>query len=203
MSNKLVYAPDDLLETDNVCGLDEVGRGCFAGPVVTAAVILPKDFYSPLIKDSKTLTEKQRRDAYEIIIKNALAYSVKAIQAREINDLGINPSTFKAMELCIDDLSINPSHLLIDGTQWTSNKKISYTCVPKGDNTYLAIAAASILAKVRRDDYMKEVGKFHPEYNFENNKGYFCKKHGEALLKLGMTSYHRHQYVNTWLKKQI
>lgn len=200
--SKLVYGPEELLETDNVCGMDEVGRGCFAGPVVTAAVILPKNFYSPLLRDSKKLTEKQRKEAYNLIIENAISYSIQAVQAREINVLGINPSTFKAMEMCIADLKVKPSHLLIDGTQWDSDNGIPHTCVPKGDDTYLSIAAASILAKVKRDDYMTKVNDIHPEYNFKGNKGYFCKKHGEALLKLGMTNYHRHQYVNTWLKKQ-
>lgn len=201
-SNVLVHAPESIKDVEYVCGLDEVGRGCFAGPVVTAGVILPKDFYSPLLRDSKKLSETQRKKAYDLIIENALFYSIEAVSAKEINTLGINPSTFKAMDKCIDSLGVEPEYLLIDGTQWDGYKDIPYFCVPKGDDTYLSIAAASILAKVRRDEYMVKVSSVHPEYNFQNNKGYYCKKHGEGILEHGITNYHRTQYVNTWLKKQ-
>lgn len=185
-----------------IAGLDEVGRGSFAGPVVTGAVILPPDFKSDLIKDSKLLTDTQRRTAFDLIVKHALSYSVEASSAQYINEYGINPSTFNAMYKCIDNLSIRPDYLLIDGTQWSAYDDIPYECVTKGDNTYLCIAAAAILAKVRRDDYMKQVAQIHPYYNFEGSKGYYCKKHGEGILKHGITRYHRTQYVNTWLSKQ-
>lgn len=197
----LINVPEKL-KGKIIAGLDEVGRGSFAGPVVTGAVILPPDFTSELIKDSKLLTETQRKTAFKLIIDNALAYSVEASSAQYINEHGINPSTFEAMHKCVDTLSLKPDYLLIDGTQWESYKDIPYECVTKGDNTYLCIAAAAILAKVRRDDYMKEVAKLHPHYNFEGSKGYYCKKHGEGILKHGVTRYHRTQYVNTWLKKQ-
>lgn len=187
-------------------GLDEVGRGCFAGPVVTGAVIFPPDFKSDLIIDSKLLSETQRKKAYEIIVKNAVAYSVQAVSAKYINEHGINPATFQAMHQCIDSLELSENdkieHILVDGTQWVDYKGIPHECVPKGDNTYLCIAAAAILAKVRRDDYMKKVAEIHPYYNFEGSKGYYCKKHGVGILEHGITSYHRTQYVNTWLKKQ-
>lgn len=202
MSKILIHCPDDVKNLNYIAGLDEVGRGCFAGPVVTASVILPPDFKSELIRDSKKLTPRQRENAFKLICDEALAYSIEAIQAKDINVDGINLSTFKAMYKCIDSLTIKPEYLLIDGTQWTSYDNIPYVCVPKGDDTYLSIASASILAKVKRDDYMSKVGELHPEYNFGGNKGYYCKKHGEAILKYGTTSYHRDQYVNTWLKKQ-
>jgi ribonuclease HII len=185
-----------------VAGIDEVGRGSFAGPVVTAAVILPPDFEHELIRDSKKLTDKQRREAYQIIIDNAIAYSVQAGSAKLINQIGINPATFNTMHKCLDTLAIKPNHILVDGTQWEDWEGIPHTCVVKGDDTYLSIAAAAILAKVRRDDYMIKIHEIHPHYNFAGSKGYYCKKHGEGILKHGSCSYHRTQYVETWLKKQ-
>lgn len=185
-----------------IAGLDEVGRGCFAGPVVTAAVIFPPDFEHKLIIDSKQLTETKRRKAYEIIIENAITYSIQAGSAKLINTEGINTTTFLTMHKCLDNLSIKPTHLLIDGDQWLDWNNVPHTCVVKGDNTFLSIAAASILAKVSRDDYMTKVHKIHPQYNFNGSKGYYCKKHGEGILKHGICSYHRTQYVKTWLENQ-
>lgn len=185
-----------------VAGIDEVGRGSFAGPVVTAAVILPPEFEHELIRDSKKLTEKQRREAYQIIIDNAIAYSIQAGSAKLINEIGINPATFDTMHKCLDTLDIKPNHILVDGTQWVDWNNTPHTCVVKGDDTYLSIAAAAILAKVKRDDYMTKVHEVHPHYNFAGSKGYYCKKHGEGLLKYGPCSYHRNQYVETWMKKQ-
>ena len=185
-----------------VAGIDEVGRGSFAGPVVTAAVILPPEFEHELIKDSKKLTEKQRREAYQIIVDNAIAYSIQAGSAKLINEIGINPATFDTMHKCLDTLDIKPNHILIDGTQWVDWNNIPHTCVVKGDDTYLSIAAAAILAKVKRDEYMTKVHEVHPHYNFAGSKGYYCKKHGEGLLQYGPCSYHRTQYVETWMKKQ-
>lgn len=193
------------LEGKIIVGLDEVGRGSFAGPVVTGAVIFPSDFKSDLIMDSKKLTDKQRRTAYDLIVKNAIAYSVQISSAKYINEHGINPATFNAMHSCLHDLKLNGNefdHILVDGTQWTTFKDITHECVPKGDNTYLCIAAAAILAKVRRDDYMIKLAAIHPHYNFEGSKGYYCTKHGKGILEFGITQYHRTQYVNTWLKKQ-
>lgn len=186
----------------NVVGLDEVGRGCFAGPVVTAAVILPSNFQHELIRDSKKLTDKQRRVAYDIIIENAIAYSIQAGSAKLINSEGINAATFITMHKCLDELSIKPQHILVDGTEWKDWGGIPYECIVKGDDTYSSIAAAAILAKVRRDDYMIKVHEIHPYYNFNGSKGYYCKKHGEGILQHGITSYHRTQYVNTWLNNK-
>jgi len=201
-SKLLSYSPDDLKHLTHIAGLDECGRGSFAGPIVTASVILPKDFKSGLIRDSKKLTQKQRERAFELICDEAISFSIEAIQAKFINVDGINLSTFKAMYKCLDNLSLKPEYLLVDGTEWPPYGDIPYVCVPKGDDTYLSIAAASIIAKVKRDEYMTKVGNLFPEYDFGGNKGYYSKKHGEAILKFGTTSYHREKYVNTWLKKQ-
>ncbi len=189
-----------------VAGLDEVGRGCGAGPVVTAAVIMPKSFSSPLIRDSKKLSEKQRKEAYQLIVDNALSISCHAGSATLINEVGINPATFKSMHKCIDDLTIRPEYLLIDGTVWqkytgtnADNEKLSL--IPKGDDTYTCIAAAAIVAKVRRDEYMGKIHELYPEYHWINNKGYLTPDHIEALVKYGKTRYHRDQYVKNFIKK--
>lgn len=198
------YANDN--DMDIVLGLDEVGRGCFAGPVVTAAVALPPGFSHELIRDSKKLTPKQRQTAYKIIKENAIAVSCKAGSVKQINKHGINPATFIAMHKCINDISERLEqpidHLLIDGTVFDGHGNLTYTTVPKGDDTYLSIAAAAIVAKVERDAYMVKLHEHYPHYNFSGSKGYYCKKHGEGILKEGVTPYHRTQYVNTWLKKQ-
>jgi ribonuclease HII len=191
---------------DLTCGLDEVGLGCGAGPVVTAAVILPIGFNHDLIRDSKKLSEKQRNEAYEIIINNALTYSCHAGSVKEINEIGINPSTFNTMHKCIDGLSIKPNHLLIDGSVWddykgTNTNNAKYDLVPKGDNTYTCIAAASIIAKVRRDEYMCKLSELYPNYNWCKNKGYLTPDHIDAIKNHGVNKYHRTLYVRNFVKK--
>lgn len=183
-----------------VAGLDEVGRGCGAGPVVTAAVVLPKGFNSPLIRDSKKLSKKQRKEAYDLIIKNAICVSCHSGSVKEIDEIGINPSTFNSMYKCLDDLSVKPEHILIDGTVWTKRDcDAEVTLVPKGDDTYTCIAAAAIVAKVRRDEYMCKLHLAHPEYNWCKNKGYLTPDHIEALKKYGSNKYHRKQYVKNFV----
>lgn len=195
----LPIAPPELEGLVHIGGMDEVGRGCFAGPVVSALVILPQDFKCDLINDSKKLSDKQRRVAYDIILKEALDYSVESVSVKKINKIGIDPSTFLSMQKCIDSITILPEYLLIDGNRWDSYKNIEFQTVVKGDSTYMSIAAASIVAKVRRDDYMIELSKLYPEYNWENNKGYFCKKHQAALKEVGPTDYHRTLFVRNWV----
>lgn len=184
-------------------GLDEVGRGSFAGPVVTGAVILPPDFKSDLINDSKRLTDKQRRYAAEIIYKNALAYSVKSSSVKMINNSNINIATFIAMFKCISDIEdrydIIPEHILVDGNVFINHTNIPYTCVEKGDGTYLSIAAASIIAKVQRDDYMKKLHEIYPHYGWDSNAGYHSKGHALALKEHGITPYHRTLYVRNFI----
>lgn len=190
---------------DSVVGLDEVGRGCGAGPVVTAAVIMPKDFKSPLIRDSKKLSEKQRNEAYKLILDNALAISCNAGSVTDVNILGINKTTFKTMHKCLDDLSIKPDYILVDGTVWEpytglngDNDKL--TLVPKGDDTYTCIAAAAIVAKVRRDEYMSKLHKIYPQYGWDSNKGYLTPDHIAALKEHGSNKYHRMLFIKNFVK---
>ena len=194
----------DWPDYDLVAGLDEVGRGCGAGPVVTAAVIMPKGFSSPLIRDSKKLSEKQREKAYELILANAVAISCHAGSAKEINEVGINKATFNTMHKCIDTLSVKPDYLLVDGNTWedytgnnADNSKL--TLVPKGDDTYTCIAAAAIVAKVRRDEYMSKLNEVHPQYNWASNKGYLTPDHILALKEHGPNSYHRTLYIRNYV----
>jgi len=182
------------------------GRGCGAGPVVTAAVIMPKGFKSPLIRDSKKLSEKQRKEAYELIMANAISISCHAGSIKDINELGINKATFKTMHKCIDELSVRPEYLLVDGTVWddytgvnADNSKL--TLVPKGDDTYTCIAAAAIIAKVRRDEYMCKLHLVHPQFNWCRNKGYLTPDHIEALKQHGKNRYHRDLYVRNFVVK--
>ena len=201
LNDVLEYAPMEFYNIEYIAGLDEVGRGCGAGPVVTAAVILPKTFKSTLIRDSKKLTEKQRNEAYKIITDNALSISCNASSIADIDTLGINKATFKTMHKCLDELSIKPQHILVDGNVWepyAQNKNI--TLVPKGDDTYTSIAAAAIIAKVRRDEYMCKLHQLHPEYNWSGNKGYLTPDHIAALKEFGRNKYHRTLFIKNFVK---
>jgi len=190
---------EDFGDYDYVVGLDEVGRGAGAGPVVTAAVIMPKGFKSELIRDSKQLTEKQRKDAYKLIMDNAIDIVCEAVSAIDINEIGINPATFKAMHLCLDKLTKTPEHILVDGTVWEKYSDTPVTTVPKGDDTYTCIAAAAIVAKVRRDEYMGKIHKLHPQYEWSGNKGYLSAGHIAAIKQYGSCRYHRTQYIKNFV----
>lgn len=188
-----------------VAGLDEVGRGCGAGPVVTAAVIMPKGFKSPLIRDSKKLTEKQRKEAYELILNNALSISCNAGSVKDIDTLGIDKATLKTMHKCLDELTIKPDYILVDGNLWepytgTNGDNNALTLVPKGDDTYTCIAAAAIVAKVRRDEYMVKLHDLHPQYGWDSNKGYLSPTHIAAIKEHGITRYHRTLFVKNFVK---
>ena len=188
----------------HVAGLDEVGRGCGAGPVVTAAVIMPKGFSSPLIRDSKKLTENQRKEAYELILKNAVSISCNAGSVKDIDELGINKATFKTMHKCLDELTVKPDYILVDGNVWepykgTNGDNNALTLIPKGDDTYTCIAAAAIVAKVRRDDYMTKLHAIHPQYGWDSNKGYLSPAHIQAIKEHGVTRYHRFLYVKNFV----
>lgn len=199
LDKTLDYAPIHLKHLEYLCGIDEVGRGCGAGPVVTAAVILPKGFSSPLLRDSKKLSEKQRLEAYQLIIGNALDISCNAGSVSDIDELGINPATFKVMHKCIDELTITPDYILLDGTVWDNIGNIRVELVPKGDDTYLSIAAAAIVAKVRRDEYMVKLHKLYPKYDWDSNKGYLSPSHIAAIKEIGVCKYHRNQYVRNFI----
>ena len=171
-------------------GCDEAGRGCLAGPVYAAAVILPKDFSNELLNDSKKLTEAQRYALREVIEREALAWAVGVVAAAEIDEINILKASFLAMQRAVEQLKIVPEHLLIDGNRFTPYK-IPYTTVVKGDAKFMSIAAASILAKTYRDDYMLGISRDYPQYDWQKNKGYPTPKHRAAIREHGATPHHR------------
>lgn len=181
------FQSKDILE----CGCDEAGRGCLAGPVVAAAVILPNGFKSETLNDSKQLSDKKRLTLRKEIEENAIAYSVCFISNEEIDKLNILNASFKAMSQAVKQLNIKPELLLIDGNRFRTDLKIPYNCIIKGDAKYQSIAAASILAKTYRDEYMETIAKEYPEYNWQKNKGYPTKAHREAVKQNGITPHHR------------
>ncbi len=182
-------------------GCDEAGRGCLAGAVFAAAVILPPDFSQEELNDSKQLSEKKRYALRPLIEQEALAWAVGVVTPEEIDRINILKASFLAMHRAIDQLKIRPEHLLIDGNRFTPYPSIAYTTVVKGDGKYLSIAAASILAKTYRDDYMDELAAQYPGYDWEGNKGYPTRAHREAIRRLGITPYHRKTF--TLLPEQL
>ncbi len=176
-------------------GCDEAGRGCLAGPVFAAAVIFPRDFSHKAINDSKMLTEKKRDELKAVIEKEALAWAVAKVNSEEIDSINILNASFKAMNLAIKKLKVKPEHLLIDGNRFNNQTNIPHLCVVKGDATYLSIAAASVLAKTYRDDYMKQLSLQFPYYNWEKNKGYPTADHRKAIQEYGVTIHHRKSFT--------
>ena len=183
----LPYLNKDVIEA----GCDEAGRGCLAGAVYAAAVILPPDFRNELLNDSKQLTERQRYQLREVIEREALAWAVGVVTPEEIDQVNILKASFLAMHRAIDQLKVRPEHLLIDGNRFTKYGNLPHTTVVKGDGKYLSIAAASILAKTYRDDYMNALHQEYPLYDWNQNKGYPTKKHRAAIREHGATPYHR------------
>ncbi len=175
-------------------GCDEAGRGCLAGPVFAAAVILPDNFCSEILNDSKKLTEKQRYNLRVIIEKEAISWAVAMYDQLEIDEVNILNASIFSMHRALDQLSVRPDHIIIDGNRFKPYKDIPFTTVVKGDGQYLSIAAASVLAKTYRDDYMVTLDTKHPEYGWRQNKGYPTSFHREALLKFGITPYHRKSF---------
>ena len=175
-------------------GCDEAGRGCLAGPVFAAAVILPDDFSSELLNDSKKLTEKQRYQLRPIIEKEAIAWAIGMYNHSEIDTVNILNASIFSMHRALDQLSVIPEHILVDGNRFKSYKNIPYTTVVKGDGKFLSIAAASVLAKTYRDDYMLSLHEKHPEYGWNQNKGYPTSFHRKALVAFGITPYHRKSF---------
>lgn len=175
-------------------GCDEAGRGCLAGPVFAAAVILPTDFEHPLLNDSKQLSEKQRYAARKIVEEEATAWAVAQVDPEEIDDINILNASFLAMHRAIEQLHPLPEALLIDGNRFNPYQDIPYHCIIKGDGKYLSIAAASVLAKTYRDDYMMQLHEVHPHYDWAKNKGYPTKAHRAAIHAHGATAHHRHSF---------
>ena len=175
-------------------GCDEAGRGCLAGPVFAAAVILPKEYQNPLLNDSKKLTEKERLKLRDEIREVALSYAVASVEAKKIDEINILNASFLAMHKAIKKLTLAPELLLIDGNRFKAFKKIPHQCIVKGDGKYLSIAAASVLAKTYRDDFMKNAHQQYPQYGWVTNKGYPTIKHKYAVLQYGLSPYHRKSY---------
>lgn len=176
-------------------GCDEAGRGCLAGPVTAAAVILPKNYKNTLLNDSKKLTPKQRELLKPEIINSAISWNVAFIDNNEIDNINILRASIKAMHLAIEGLSKTPRHLLIDGNRFYQYKNISHTTIIKGDSLYLSIAAASVLAKTFRDEYMNRIHNEYPAYGWNRNKGYATRYHRDAILNHGLSPYHRKSFT--------
>ncbi|MFZ1562368.1 MAG: ribonuclease HII [Saprospiraceae bacterium] len=175
-------------------GCDEAGRGCLAGPVFAAAVILPPDFFHPDLNDSKKLTDKKRYELREIIENESLAWSVARLDAPDIDKYNILWASVRAMHKALDKIKIKPEHILVDGNKFKPYKEINYDCIVKGDGIYTSIAAASILAKTFRDDYMLELHHKYPDYQWNKNKGYPTEKHRSAIVKYGPCEFHRKSF---------
>jgi ribonuclease HII len=175
-------------------GCDEAGRGCLAGPVVAAAVILPKNYKHPVLNDSKKLTVKQRIELKDEIISSAIAWKVAFVGNAEIDEMNILRASIKAMHLAIEGLEKQPQFLLIDGNRFFPYKELKHKTIIKGDGLFFPIAAASVLAKTFRDEYMEMIHNEYPSYGWNRNKGYPTSYHREALLKHGITPYHRRSF---------
>ncbi len=175
-------------------GCDEVGRGCLAGPVIAGAVIFPKNYKHPTLNDSKKLTEKQRREVREDILKEAIAWGLGEASSEEIDKINILNASFLAMHRALDKLKIVPNFLLIDGNRFNGYHKIPYNCIIKGDSKFLSIAAASVLAKTYRDDLMRKLALEFPVYGWETNVGYPTKAHRRGIKGYGITPYHRKSF---------
>ena len=182
-------------------GVDEAGRGPLAGPVYAAAVILPEDFVIEGLDDSKKISEKKRYELRKIIEVQALDYAVASVSNEEIDRINILNATYKAMHLAISKLKTKPQHLIIDGNRFKPYRDIPFDCIVKGDGKYASIAAASILAKTYRDDFMIKIAKEYPQYGWESNKGYGTKKHIEAIEKYGISPYHRKSFLSKYIYK--
>lgn len=196
MSLKSKFSEDCLVE----CGCDEAGRGSLAGPLYAAAVVFPNDYYNNQINDSKQLNRKKRETLRELILRDATAYAVVSISEKEIDQINILNASIKGMNDAVKQLSLQPELLLIDGNRFYSDLGIPYRCIVKGDATFLSIAAASILAKTYRDDFMESIDNEYPMYGWKSNKGYPTAAHQRAILEYGLSPYHRKSFH---LKNQL
>lgn len=183
------------LESNRIeAGCDEVGRGCLSGPVVAAAVILPVDYANEFINDSKKLSKSNRNSLVDEIKSSAIAWSIAEASVEEIDKINILHASFLAMTRAVEKLKKSPDHLLIDGNRFKTSLKIPYSCIVKGDSKFASIAAASILAKVYRDDLMEKMAREYPGYGWEKNAGYPTKTHRDGIIKLGLTPIHRKSF---------
>ena len=183
-----------LYKTKLEAGVDEAGRGCYAGPVFAAAVILPKDFHNPLLNDSKLLTEKERDLLRPVIEKESISFAVAYVCNNEIDVINILQASFKAMHIALENLQKTPQLILVDGNRFRPYREIKYKCIIKGDGIYASIAAASVLAKTYRDEYMHQLHKEYEFYGWQNNKGYGTPEHRKAIKENGVCKYHRKSF---------
>ncbi len=183
-------------------GCDEAGRGCLAGPVFAAAVILPDNFQNDLLNDSKQLSEKQRDLLRPVIEREALAWAVASVDNHEIDEINILNASILAMHRALDQLAIRPQHIIIDGNRFKKYREIPHLCIVKGDGKYMSIAAASVLAKTHRDEYMYKLHEQFPGYNWQKNKGYPTQEHRNKIKEIGITDFHRKSFnlADTQLK---
>src|SRR5210317_2020575 len=186
---KLNYSGFDL-----EAGTDEAGRGCLAGPVVAAAVILPKDFSHPFLNDSKQLSEKKRKELNPIIEAQSLAFAVSFVWQEEVDKINVLQASITGMHRAIAQLKTTPEFIIVDGNKFKNYKEIPHKTIVKGDSKYLSIAAASVLAKTYRDEYMEKIHLEYSDYNWQKNKGYPTKEHREAIRNFGVTKYHRKSF---------
>lgn len=177
-------------------GCDEAGRGCLAGPVFAAAVILPNDYYNPLLNDSKQMSERSRKAVREDIMRHAIAWAVAEVSAEEIDKMNILHASFEAMQRAVEKLSVRPEHLLIDGNRFYPRLDIPFRCEIKGDARFANIAAASVLAKTFRDELMERLDQEFPAYGWRKNKGYPTAEHRKAIAEWGLTPHHRTSFNN-------
>ncbi|MFD1292321.1 ribonuclease HII [Lutibacter holmesii] len=184
------YFLDNTIEA----GTDEAGRGCLAGPVVAAAVILPANFEHPLLNDSKQLSEKQREILRPVIEEKAIAFGVAFITEETIDEINILQASILGMHQSIDKLTVTPEHIIVDGNKFKDYKNIPHTTIIKGDSKYMSIAAASVLAKTYRDEFMQKIDAEFPNYFWKKNKGYPTKQHRDAIREFGSTKYHRKSF---------
>lgn len=186
----LSYYQEQVIEA----GCDEAGRGCLAGPVFAAAVIFPADYHHALLNDSKKLSEKKRMQLRPIIEREALAYAVASVSAEEIDRINIHNASYLAMHKALDSLQLKAEYIIVDGNRFIPYQQVPHSCVIKGDGKYLSIAAASILAKTYRDEYMDTIASDYPAYDWLNNKGYPTVRHRTAVLEYGVTPHHRKSF---------
>ncbi len=186
-----------------IAGVDEAGRGPLAGPVFAAAVILPPGFDHPLLDDSKKLSEKKRLILKEFIEQNAIAWAVASVDNQEIDQINILNATIKAMHKALESLSVKPDLILVDGNRFKPFADIEYKTVVDGDAQYACIAAASVLAKTHRDEYMIKLHKQYPQYNWAKNKGYGTQEHRQAVMKYGLSPYHRRRFCGFYFQGRI
>lgn len=178
----------------NEAGTDEAGRGCLAGPVTAAALILPEGFSNALLNDSKLLSHTQRNFLKPLIESSCTSFAVAHVYPKEIDSINILNASILAMHKAIDRLNTSPEYIIVDGNRFKAYRNISHTCIIKGDSKYMSIAAASVLAKTYRDAYMEKLHEEYPMYNWKSNKGYPTKEHREAIRKYGSTEYHRKSF---------